>query len=327
MGRLALPGSCGLRRACVAWHGSVCPAAAAQAQQAAGGTERCLPLSVLFSCHCCWGLPEQTSHEGDQDAQPLEVRVAEGGVGKAQAVFAALRAAKQARTDVAYGNLPVRICASHSGLSIGPGGPTHQSIEDIAIYRGMPNMTVVVPADGVEAAAVTRAIAEFSGPAYMRLSRAKERTVYMSEEGFTLGIARKVRDGGDDAVLACGPCVGQALEAAELLSVEGIEAQVIDVHTIKPMDAGAVVSAAQQTGVLLTAEEHSVIGGLGSAIAEVLAEAGLGVCFRRLGLPDQFPTTGPYEDLVALYGLDPGGLAKAVPALLSQTAASSVPPV
>ncbi len=233
------------------------------------------------------------------------------------AVFASLRAAEQARTDVAYGNLPVRICASHSGLTIGPGGPTHQSIEDVAIYRGMPNMTVVVPADGVGAAAATRAAVDLPGPAYMRLSRAKEPTVYRSEKGVLLGIANTVRQGTDLTIIACGPCVGHSLGAAGLLAEEGIQARVIDAHTIKPMDAQTVISAADETGTVLTVEEHSIIGGLGSAVAEVLAEAGQGVRFRRLGIPDQFPTTGPYEELVAYYGLDAAGIAQVARVLLA----------
>ncbi|KPL21662.1 MAG: hypothetical protein AMJ93_09100 [Anaerolineae bacterium SM23_84] len=233
------------------------------------------------------------------------------------AVFASLRAAEQARTDVAYGNLPVRICASHSGLTIGPGGPTHQSIEDVAIYRGMPNMTVIVPADGVGAAAATRAAVDLPGPAYMRLSRAKEPTVYRSENGIHLGIANTVRQGTDLTIIACGPCVGRSLEAASLLAGEGIQARVIDVHTIKPIDVQTVVSAADETGTVLTVEEHSITGGLGSAVAEVLAEAGQGVRFRRLGIPDQFPTTGPYEELVAYYGLDAAGIAQMARGLLA----------
>jgi transketolase len=233
------------------------------------------------------------------------------------AVFASLRAAEQARTDVAYGNLPVRICASHSGLTIGAGGPTHQSIEDVAIYRGMPNMTVIVPADGVEAAAATRAIAELPGPAYLRLSRAKEPTVYQTEDRFRIGSANTVREGRDVAIVACGSCVGRSLRAAERLSAEDIDVRVIDMHTIKPLDTDAVVGSARGTGALLTVEEHSIVGGLGSAVAEVLAEAGLAVRFKRLGLPDQFPTTGPYEELLAFYGLDAHGIALALRHLLA----------
>jgi transketolase len=233
------------------------------------------------------------------------------------AVFASLRAAEQARTDVAYGNVPVRICASHGGLTIGPGGPTHQSIEDVAIYRGMPNMTVVVPADGVAGAAATRAIAELPGPAYLRLSRATEPTVYHSEDQFCLGKANVVREGRDATLVACGPCVGWSLQAAELLSAEGLDVGVMDMHTIKPLDKEAVLGAAAATGAVLTVEEHSIIGGLGTAVAEALAEAGQGVRFRRLGLPDQFPTTGPYEELVTFYGLDAEGIARAVQRLLA----------
>ncbi len=232
------------------------------------------------------------------------------------AVFASLRAAEQARTDVAYGNVPVRVCASHSGLTIGPGGPTHQSIEDIAIYRGMPNMTVIVPADGVEAAAATRAIAELPGPAYLRLSRAKEPTVYVNRCPFVIGEANTVREGNDLAIIACGPCVGYSLEAAKLLLQNGVEVRVIDMHTIKPLDAATAVKCARETAGVLTVEEHSVIGGLGSAVAEALAEAGQGVRFKRLGIPDLFPTTGPYDELLTLYELDARGIAGAARELL-----------
>jgi len=233
------------------------------------------------------------------------------------AVFASLRAAEQARTDVAYGNLPVRICASHSGLSIGPGGPTHHSIEDIGIYRMMPNMTVVVPADAVEAAAATRAIVNLAGPVYMRLSRAKEPTVYTTEDHFTIGVANTVRSGSDVTIIACGGCVGRSMQAAKLLSIKGIEVRVVDMFTIKPIDREAIVSAAKETGAIITVEEHTVIGGLGSAVAEVLAGAGPGVRFQRLGLQDCFATTAPYGELLTLYGLDAEGIAKSVRALLA----------
>jgi transketolase len=238
------------------------------------------------------------------------------------AVFASLRAAEQARTDVAYGNLPVRICASHSGLSLGPGGPTHHSTEDVAIYRTMPNMTVIVPADGVEAAAATRAVVDLPGPVYMRLSRAKESTVYTTEDRFHIGAANTVRTGPDGTIIACGSCVGRSLQAAESLSKEGIEVRVVDMATIKPIDRQAILSAARDTGAMVTVEEHTVIGGLGSAVAEVLAEAGLGIRFKRLGLQDLFATTAPYEELLALYGLDAQGIAQSVRELLTESRAA-----
>lgn len=271
--------------------------------------------------------PERTFNFGiaEQDMMGAAAGLALGGkipFVTTYAVFASLRAAEQARTDVAYGNLPVRICASHSGLSIGPGGPTHHSTEDVAIYRTMPDMTVIVPADGVEAAAATRAIVHLAGPAYMRLSRAKEPAVYMTEDHFVIGVANTVRAGHDLTVIACGSCVGRSLQAAESLSQEGIEVQVVDMATVKPIDRQAILSAAKDTGAILTVEEHTVIGGLGSAVAEVLAEAGLGIRFKRLGLQDCFATTAPYEELLALYGLDAQGIVQSVHELLAKSQTS-----
>jgi len=228
------------------------------------------------------------------------------------AVFATLRAAEQMRTDVAHMNLPVRICVSHSGLSLGPGGPTHHSIEDIAVYRAIPNMTVIVPADGVATIAALRTIKDWDGPVFMRLSRATEPTVYRQAFRFEVGRGTIVREGRDVSIIACGPCVGRSLQAAEALSKEGLRAQVIDMASVKPIDRELIVAVAEETRRLVTVEEHSIVGGLGSAVSEVLAEEGLAVRLTRLGLRDQFATTGPYNELLALYGLDSQGIAATI---------------
>ena len=233
------------------------------------------------------------------------------------AIFAALRAAEQARTDIAYPNLPVRICVTHAGISLGQGGPTHHSIEDLAIYRSFPNMTVIVPADAVEAAMVMRATKDIAGPLYMRLSRAVEATVYEKIFDFRVGEGQLIREGHHLAVIACGACVGFALQAAELLSREGIQISVIDMATLKPIDRQAIIQAAEQNQAILTVEEHTLNGGLGSAVAEVLAEAGLGIRFQRLGIPDVFTLAAPYEELLAYYGLDAQGIAQAARELIS----------
>lgn len=227
------------------------------------------------------------------------------------AIFAALRAAEQARTDIAYPNLPVRICVTHAGISLGQGGPTHHSIEDLAIYRSFANMTVIVPADAVEAATALRAIKDLPGPLYMRLSRAVEPTVYYQEEEFLVGKGKRIREGRHLTIIACGACVGFALQAADLLANEGVYALVIDMATLKPIDRQAIIRAAKNTGAILTVEEHTQIGGLGSAVAEVIAEEGLNVRFRRLGIPDVFTLAAPYEELLAHYRLDAHGIAQA----------------
>jgi transketolase len=231
------------------------------------------------------------------------------------AIFAALRAAEQARTDIAYPNLPARICVSHSGISLGQGGPTHHSLEDVAIYRLMPNMTVIVPADALAVALWMRAARDLIGPLYLRLSRAPEPTVYAEETPFRIGKARWLRRGDNLAILACGASVGYSLQAADLLAEKGIQATVVDMASIKPLDREVVIACAK-TGAMLTVEEHSIIGGLGSAVAETLAESGNTVRFKRLGIPDVFTLAAPYPDLLATYKLDASGIAFHASALI-----------
>jgi transketolase len=233
------------------------------------------------------------------------------------AIFVALRATEQVRTDVAYPNLPVRFCVSHSGISLGQAGPTHHSIEDIAIMRSMANMTVIVPADGLSAARAVQAAMDLQGPAYIRLSRAVEPTVYRELDSFEIGRARSVRQGADLTIVACGASVGHALQAATILETEGIQAGVVDMATVKPIDREAVLSAIETTGGILTVEEHNVIGGLGSAVAEVIAESGKPVRFGRLGIPDTYTLAASYPDLQHYYSLDGEGIAGRARALLA----------
>ena len=225
------------------------------------------------------------------------------------AIFAALRGAEQVRTDIAYPNLPVRICVSHSGISLGQAGPTHHSLEDIAILRSMANMTVIVPADSLSAARAVHATMDLPGPAYIRLSRAVEPTVYEELDRFIIGQARRVRQGTDLTIIACGASVGHALQAAKILEPEGIEIAVIDMATIKPLDKAAVLQAIEATGAILTVEEHTIIGGLGSAVAEVIAESNMLVRFTRLGIPDTYTLAAPYAELQRYYSLDGEGIA------------------
>ena len=211
------------------------------------------------------------------------------------------RAYEQIRNSIAYPKFNVKICCSHAGVSVGEDGGSHQSIEDIGLMRLIPGMTVIVPADANEARKATFALAEFQGPAYMRLARLAT-PVFEEDYPFEIGKANVLREGKGVAVFACGLMVNEALEAAKLLSAEGIEISVINVHTIKPIDAACVTEYAQKCGNVVTVEEHSVIGGLGDAVADVLMGK---VCckFRKIGVNDQFGQSGKAADVLREYGL------------------------
>ena len=217
------------------------------------------------------------------------------------AMFGAGRAYEQIRNSIAYPKFNVKICCSHAGVSVGEDGGSHQSIEDIGLMRLIPGMTVIVPADANEARKATFALAEFQGPAYMRLARLAT-PVFEEDYPFEIGKANVLREGKDVAVFACGLMVNEALEAAKLLSAEGIEISVINVLTIKPIDAACVTEYAQKCGNVVTVEEHSVIGGLGDAVADVLMGK---VCckFRKIGVNDQFGQSGKAADVLREYGL------------------------
>ena len=217
------------------------------------------------------------------------------------AMFAAGRAYEQIRNSIAYPKFNVKICCSHAGVSVGEDGGSHQAIEDIGLMRLIPGMTVIVPADANEARKATFALAEFQGPAYMRLARLAT-PVFEEDYPFEIGKANALREGKDAAVFACGLMVNEALEAAKLLSAEGVEVSVINIHTIKPIDAECVTKYAEKCGNVITVEEHSVIGGLGDAVADVLMGK---VCckFRKIGVNDQFGQSGKAADVLREYGL------------------------
>ena len=224
------------------------------------------------------------------------------------AMFGAGRAYEQIRNSIAYPKFNVKICCSHAGVSVGEDGGSHQAIEDIALMRVIPGMTVIVPADAKEARKATFALADFQGPAYMRLARLAT-PVFEEDYPFEIGKANVLREGKDAAVFACGLMVNEALEAAKLLAAEGIEISVINVHTIKPIDAECVTKYAEKCGNVVTVEEHSVIGGLGEAVCAVLSEK-LPTPVRRVGVQDKFGCSGPAWDLLKLYGLDAATICK-----------------
>jgi len=233
------------------------------------------------------------------------------------AVFAAGRAFEQVRNSVAYPALNVKIGASHAGITVGEDGGSHQSVEDIALMRVLPNMTVFVPADAVETSRVVRAAAEIDGPVYIRLGRMAVPVLHGDDFQFVAGKAVTMRQGRDVTVVACGIMVPAALEAAAALAGEGVEAGVLNVHTVKPLDVEALVAAAKATGAVVTAEEHSIIGGLGSAVAEALGEH-YPVPLKRVGIRDVFGESGAPGELLVKYGLTPRDIVAAVKEVLGR---------
>jgi transketolase len=217
-------------------------------------------------------------------------------------VFATGRAYDQVRNSIAYTKLNVKIVATHTGITVGEDGASHQALEDIALMRVLPNMTVVVPADGRQTYQAVEAIARCSGPVYLRLGRPKVPVVIPEGLPFELGKAQLLKDGKDLAFIATGITVKPALEAAKLLESEKISAAVVNMHTIKPLDKELLLEMAQKTGTLVTVEEHSVIGGLGSAVAELVSE-NFPVPVIRVGINDTFGESGTPEALLKKYGL------------------------
>lgn len=229
------------------------------------------------------------------------------------AIFAAERALEQVRNSACYPNLNVKVCATHAGITVGEDGASHQCVEDLAIMRAIPNMHVVSPCDGASARAVIRAAMDTPGPFYVRLGRLAVEDVYGAygdEISFTLGKANTLREGTDVTLIGIGLMVQQNLKAAEILAQEGISARVIDMHTLKPIDVETIVKASKETGAIVTAEEHNIIGGLGGAVAEVLSENAPCI-LRRVGVKDIFGQSGKPEELLVLYHLMPEDIVKA----------------
>ena len=226
------------------------------------------------------------------------------------AMFGAGRAYDQMRNSVAYPHFNVKLCCSHAGVSVGEDGGSHQCIEDLALMRAIPGMTVIVPADAKEARKAVFALAEYNGPSYLRLARLAT-PVFEEDYPFEIGKANVLREGADVAIFACGLMVNESLEAAKLLEAEGIHAAVINVHTIKPIDAQCVTEWAGKCGKVITVEEHSTIGGLGDAVADVLM--GKVACkFHKIGVQDQFGQSGKAADVLREYGLTADQIAEEI---------------
>ena len=218
------------------------------------------------------------------------------------AAFGSMRMCEMIRQEICYTHMNVKIACSHGGVTPANDGASHQAIEDMGILRSIPNVTVVMPADYASARKLVRAAAEFDGPVYLRFTRDAVPVIYDEDEDFTIGKAKLLREGKDVAILANGDTVRLALQAAELLAAKGLRARVYDFHTIKPLDEAAVQSCIEEIGRIVTVEDHNILNGLGSAVCELVAEAGKGRV-KRIGIQDRFGQSAPYERLLAMNGV------------------------
>lgn len=218
------------------------------------------------------------------------------------AMFATGRAFEVIRNSACYPKLNVKICATHAGITVGEDGGSHQSVEDISLMRSIPNMTVLVPADGVEAEKMIFAAAEFNGPMYVRLGRSAVPTLFGEDYNFKIGKGVVLKEGNDATIIACGMMVNEAILAADMLKEENINVRVINMSTIKPIDTELIIKAAKETKAIVTAEEHSIIGGLGSAVSEVVSE-NCPIIVKKVGINDCFGESGTPAELLEKYGL------------------------
>ncbi len=266
--------------------------------------------------------PERFIECGIAEANMMTVAAGMAACGKTVfassfAMFAAGRAFEQVRNSIGYPHLNVKIGATHAGLSVGEDGATHQCNEDIALMRTIPGMVILNPADPVEARLAVKAAAEYYGPVYLRFGRMPVEQILPDDYKFEIGKGVVLRDGKDVAIVATGLMVAQALEAAEILAQQGINAAVINISSIKPLDKQLILDYAIKCGAIVTTEEHSVIGGLGSAVADLMADEGLTPKFKRLGIPnDVFPPLGDCYELYEHLGYNPEGIKKAIHEIL-----------
>jgi transketolase len=234
------------------------------------------------------------------------------------AVFATGRVYDQIRIDVAYSRANVKIFATHGGISVGKDGASHQMIEDLTLMRVLPNMTVLAPSDAAQTRRLVELMATTEGPMYARIGRANASVLYKKEDlkDLKIGKGLVIKDGSDVSIIACGTMVDHAVDAQEKLLKDGVSVRVVDMHTIKPLDEKLVIKCARETNTILTVEEHSVIGGLGGAVSEVLAENGSSIKFKRIGVQDMFCESGEPEELFEKYGLSTSHIVKTVKKLI-----------
>ncbi len=231
------------------------------------------------------------------------------------AMFAAGRAFEIIRNSICYPKLNVKVCATHAGLTVGPDGASHQAIEDIALMRAIPNMVVLNPADAVSTERIIEAASKYDGPVYVRLGRAGVPVIYDENTVIEIGKANTVKEGTDLTIIATGIMVAEAIDAAEVLEKDGVSVRVMDMHTIKPLDEAVVIKAAKETKAIITVEEHSIIGGLGSAVAEVLVE-NAPTKMKRIGVKDVFGESGSPDELLVKYGLKASNIVEAAKTLI-----------
>ena len=265
-------------------------------------------------------LPEQYLNVGIAEQNCAGVAAGLATCGKipfivTYAAFGSMRMVEMIRQEICYPHLNVKIACSHGGVTPANDGASHQAIEDMGILRTIPNMTVIMPADYHSARKLVRAAAELDGPVYLRFTRDAVPVIYDEEDSFVIGKAKQLRQGKDVAIIANGDTVRLALQAAEELAAQGIEARVLDMHTIKPLDTEAVMDCIENIGRIVTVEDHNILNGLGSAVCELAAEAGKGQV-KRLGIQDQFGMSAPYERLLAMNGVTVENIVDSAKALL-----------
>lgn len=252
-------------------------------------------------------LPEQYINVGIAEQNGAGVAAGLATCGKipfvvTYAAFGSMRICEMIRQEICYPNLNVKIACSHGGVTPANDGASHQAIEDMGILRTIPNMTVVMPADYASAKALVKKAAAFDGPVYLRFTRDAVPVIYGEDEDFEIGKAKLLREGKDVAIIANGDTVCLALQAADALAAQGVQARVLDMHTIKPLDVEAVNACINDTGKIITVEDHNILNGLGSAVAEIIAEAGRGR-LKRVGIQDQFGQSAPYQRLLEMNGI------------------------
>lgn len=265
-------------------------------------------------------LPEQYLNVGIAEQNGAGVAAGLATCGKipyivTYAAFGSMRICEMIRQEICYPNLNVKIACSHGGVTPANDGASHQAIEDMGILRTLPNMTVIMPADYVAAKALVKASADYYGPVYLRFTRDAIPVIYDEDAKFEIGKANLLKDGKDVALIANGDTVRLALEAAELLAEKGIGARVLDMHTIKPLDVAAVQSCIDEIGKIVTVEDHNILNGLGSAVADVVAESGKAV-LRRIGIQDQYGQSAPYERLLEMNGITAENIAQTAQCLI-----------
>lgn len=261
--------------------------------------------------------PERFINMGIAEGNMMSVAAGMAACGKIPfastfAVFATGRAFEQIRNSICYPKLNVKVCATHAGITVGEDGASHQSVEDISLMRSIPNMVVISPSDAVETEAAIEAIVKYNGPCYVRLGRSAVTVINDNADyKFEIGKGVTLREGKEATIIATGVMVEAALEAFNVLAEEGIKVRVVNMHTIKPIDEEAIISASRETGLIITAEEHSIIGGLGSAVAEVVT-GNCPVPVLRVGIKDVFGESGKPAELLKAYGLTAEDIVKAV---------------